>query len=888
MLLVLRGRALASRSNSAKFTLGSQIEWRGLRWHVEEKTDAALKLIPVQAEVRAAIKELYVQLETIIRSEDVTSITPSTIVIPPPENLPEAWNPKFLLTKLSGELRHISAPSDRLLWAPSVPLTHHFDRQLVPLKIALEQDPVRLLIADDVGLGKTTEAALIVCELLARKKIKRVLVIAPSHLVERKWEPELNRRFGLCFQVMDGNALENTRRNLALTGDQNPFAYVDRAIVSVDWAKEGYVKPYLCDKEQSARWDLVIIDECHRIARRGKSESSRSLRYKLAHDLAQNTDGLILMSATPHDGDDQSFSSLVELLETSNTSNRLVKPVMVRRLRRDIPDDEYKPGRTEFVRFNPSKEWLSLSESLQILCDSLKSESYGHLVEITLFKRFLSSPYAVGRTLGLLKDIGHDVVENSSEETEEESLGTLEQLGDDPKYSKSLKDIKSKLDQFIRDSKLDSKLLSLIEVLSPVDSPVVINSEFVDTLIFLQHQLQKSLKGRKILLAHGGLSKKEIDDVIKEFKGDAILLASDVLSEGVDLQEHCHRLIHFDLPFRPYRIEQRNGRIDRVGQKKNPVFQMLVPSHEKLETVDHIFGKKTLGLTRMYEFLENQRKQLGSLNEVFDSSGSFFQSKDSDIYKELADFKPGELSATKNPKKANAEIIERCEAQAFEQLTWSGQSDLGFDISVIKPMTELVSEALSKGLYRDSLQLRNFKFKGDGANDLYHALFSSVSVGVEASEFEWAPRKDFLQQGGEFDQAITFGHEILTQGPEASSLWSLAELNYDFSSCNVAALESSCVNELTYLFIWQHEECTQLSGITKKGIRLHDDAIKLICEKLFSMRSVDFKVPSTNKLKSFTQDIVEVYLKHLEYHSKGGARTELLGLLCILPEGGRS
>jgi SNF2 family DNA or RNA helicase len=176
----------------------------------------------------------------------------------------------------------------------------------------------RLLLADGVGLGKTIEAGLIVCELIARRRAHRVLVISPAGPLLTQWDQEMRQRFGLRFTLIaDAASLQLQRRRLELGG--NPFDATALCLTSLDFAKQERV---LEDLERSA-WDLVIIDEAHHcISATASTDRDDTLRRRLAEVIARRSDGLLLLNATPHDGYDAHFASLIELLDPSLVDGR--------------------------------------------------------------------------------------------------------------------------------------------------------------------------------------------------------------------------------------------------------------------------------------------------------------------------------------------------------------------------------------------------------------------------------------------------------------------------------------------------------------------------------------------------------------------------------------
>ena len=206
--------------------------------------------------------------------------------------------------------------------------------QLVPVMRALRMSRPRLLLADGVGLGKTVEAGLVMAELIARRRAHRVLIVSPAGPLLQQWRREMRERFGLRFDVVkDWGALQELRRGLVLGA--NPFDHLALCLTSIDFAKQEKV---LQDLER-ATWDLAIIDEAHHCVRLGSAgDGEDSRRRRLAEVLARQSDGLLLLTATPHDGYDAHFASLMELLDPSLVDGRgALRPPMAKSTRYVLP-----------------------------------------------------------------------------------------------------------------------------------------------------------------------------------------------------------------------------------------------------------------------------------------------------------------------------------------------------------------------------------------------------------------------------------------------------------------------------------------------------------------------------------------------------------------------
>ncbi|MCC6556006.1 MAG: DEAD/DEAH box helicase, partial [Polyangiaceae bacterium] len=308
---------------------GTEVLARGLRWevvHVRPAGDAALyRLRCLEGALQGRELDLVTPFERI--DPLATPIDPARAAqLPAFRGYPDA----FLLEQALGPRALLAAQPGRLRIAPY---------QLVPVMRALAMPRPRLLLADDVGLGKTVEAGLVLAELIARRRAHRILIACPAGPLLAQWQREMLERFGLRFRALDAGALQEIRYENELGA--NPFDHVALGIVSLDFAKQEKV---LADIERS-HFDVVIIDEAHHCASAGVRQSQDdSQRRKLAEVLARRGDALLLLTATPHDGVDEHFASLIALLDPSllavkdSLRGERYKAHVVRRLKRHIVD----------------------------------------------------------------------------------------------------------------------------------------------------------------------------------------------------------------------------------------------------------------------------------------------------------------------------------------------------------------------------------------------------------------------------------------------------------------------------------------------------------------------------------------------------------------------
>jgi SNF2 family DNA or RNA helicase len=511
------------------------------------------------------------------------------------------------------------------------------DYQLDPLVRALRMPRVSLLIADDVGLGKTIEAGLVAQELTLRHRARRILIVVPASL-QIQWHDQMRDKFGLEFRIVDGEYLRKLRRARGL--HVNPYASFPRLITSIDYLKrprplrlfrETLPKPG--EDVYPRRWDLLILDEAHNAAPAGNDlYSTDSQRTRLIRELVPHVEHRLFLSATPHNGYQQSFSTLLELLDSQRFARGLPpKPeqlgaVMVRRLKDEVELDwkgerRFAPRRIEPLPVAYSDEERRAHGDLrrygELRLAATKDAAERLALEFVLKllkKRLFSSPAAFLRTLRRHRDsLASASKEHGPVPADERILrrqieAADEEFGDDEAFDQATDDALDSSTRLFRDptpeetalldglarwaeraaaGTSDTKARVLLEFLDDVcrpgkkwgDQRVIVFTEYRDTQAWLQEVLAAHglATGERLALLHGGLNSDERERIKAAFQAhpdDApirILLATDAASEGIDLQNHCNLMVHYEIPWNPNRLEQRNGRIDRHGQKREEV-----------------------------------------------------------------------------------------------------------------------------------------------------------------------------------------------------------------------------------------------------------------------------------------------------------------------------
>ena len=449
--------------------------------------------------------------------------------------------------------------------------------QLEPAQISLRRPRQRILIADTVGLGKTLEAGILMSELIARGKGKRILVVTVKSMMTQ-FQKEMWNRFTIPLVRLDSKKIHDIRAKLP--SNYNPFFYYDKTIVSIDTLKRDVeYRTHL----ENAYWDIIVIDEAQNVAERGDHQAQRS---RLAKLLADRSDTMIMLSATPHDGRAKSFASLMNMLDPTAIANpddytkEDIKGLCVRRFKKDVKDQvsgSFLERRIELERCKASSKEeyaYDIFAEMKLQMDLNKTKVQGQLFKTSLEKSLFSSPAAciksIDTRLGKLrKKYGDDEIND---------IRALEELRD------ALVRIEP------QDFSRYQQLLSLLRSkdygwTAETDDRIVIFTERIETMKYLAAQLQKDLKLKADAIQEisGAMSDAEQQTIVENFGREEspirVLVASDVASEGLNLHYLSHRMIHFDIPWSLMVFQQRNGRIDRYGQKKRPdIRYMLIES----------------------------------------------------------------------------------------------------------------------------------------------------------------------------------------------------------------------------------------------------------------------------------------------------------------------
>lgn len=554
--------------------------------------------------------------------------------------------------------------------------------QLLPLRKALRLPRVNLLIADDVGLGKTIEAGLIVRELLLRRRIDYVVVAAPPAMTEQ-WRDELAAKFGLSFQVIDREHLNELRRTRGF--GSNPWRTSSRFIIShrllTDEAYAADLREALGSFRARA---LLILDEAHHAAPAASARYAVSSQFtKAVRDLAERFEHRLFLSATPHNGHSNSFSALLEMLDPQRftrgvtVSPKDIEPVMVRRLKSDLRRISggfpHRVVEAIPIRGLPADApELVLAEQLAVYGElrlqriaklPTAKAALAKLAFVGLQQRLLSSIAAFARTLalhrrGLLTAIEDDTAIGASVSAASQDHGVLFDLGLDGEEAEraAQADDDAAADLEARAGAVEAPRAALQAELAAVDAMLaiadhekgrgdartrwladwiraelldgqrwrerrlIIFTEYEDTRRWLERRLMEMIgetedAEARILVFSGATPADRREEVKRAFNADPreepvrILLCTDAAREGLNLQSHCADLLHFDLPWNPARLEQRNGRIDRKLQPA-PEIRCRYFRYEQ-RAADIV-------LDALVRKTETIREQLGSVGQVIE------------------------------------------------------------------------------------------------------------------------------------------------------------------------------------------------------------------------------------------------------------------------------
>lgn len=578
--------------------VGTLVKARGREWVVlPESTDDLLVLRPLGG-TDDEIAGILPALEEVM---------PATFDLPDPSDIGDARSARLLRDALRLTFRASAGPFRSFGRIAVEPRPY----QLLPLLMALKLDPLRLLIADDVGIGKTVEALLVARELLDQGDVRRLAVLCPPHLAEQ-WQAEMRNKFHLDAELVLSGTAARLERDLPFGTslfERHPITVVSTDYIKSDRRRDDFLR---------AAPELVIVDEAHTCTDASAGRGGRHQRYQLVSGLARDPERhLLLVTATPHSGKEDAFRALVGFLDPSflelpddlsgderARERRRLARHMVQRRRGDIEhylaDTPFPKRETREDTYTLTPEYRALFEKVLAYAretvadpaDGAHRQRVRWWAVLGLLRALASSPAAAAATLRNRARTADTVTPEEADEvgrrdvldlTDDESAEGLDVIpgadpeeGDDPDRPN-----RRRLLAFAREADAlagagDPKLAKGIELIKELVKdgyhPIVF-CRFIPTAHYLADALRPKLKGVAVEAVTGELPPAEREERVLAL-GEAekrVLVATDCLSEGINLQEHFDAVVHYDLSWNPTRHEQREGRVDRFGQSRSPV-----------------------------------------------------------------------------------------------------------------------------------------------------------------------------------------------------------------------------------------------------------------------------------------------------------------------------
>ena len=650
-------------ATSIRFQPGDLVTARGREWVVmPETTDDMLMVRPV-----GGLDDEQVGIVL-----GLESVEPASFSTPSPEVLGDHNACRLLRDAAKLSTRAASGPFRSFGRIAVEPRPY----QLVPLLMAMKLDPVRLLIADDVGVGKTVESCLVAKELLERGEADGLAVVCPPHLAEQ-WQRELREKFHIEAELVlrtTVNRLERGRRHAG----ESLFARHRFVIISIDYIKsEKRIDDFVNNCP-----NLVIVDEAHTATLAGGAGRSRQQRHELVRRLSEREDShLLLVTATPHSGNESAFRSLVGLLDPSfsdlpedldgagrESAKRRLARHLVQRKRGDVAS---YLGTTEFPTRLEKEETYSLSDEYRVLFSSvlkfaqeLVSDPAGNRVQqrvrwwsaLALLRALASSPAAAAATLrnraanlaaandAEADEVGRRSILDLDESDQEEAPDFTPGADGEDAFSSSertrLRKLAEQADALRGpgDAKL-KKLASTVKALVKDGHAPIIFCRFIDTAEYVAEHLRDALgKKAEVMSVTGTLPPSERESRILELgeHDSPVLVCTDCLSEGVNLQQHFDTVIHYDLSWNPTRHEQREGRVDRFGQPRDEVKVLTLYGQDNL--IDVVILNVLLRKHRAI------RSDLGVSIAIPSSTNEVIESLYDEVMREMQDAGSGQMS----------------------------------------------------------------------------------------------------------------------------------------------------------------------------------------------------------------------------------------------------
>ncbi|MCH6236783.1 helicase-related protein [Cognataquiflexum rubidum] len=599
---------------------GKLVKFRGRRCVVQPSSDNEIVLLKP---LGGSEDEMISVFEPVLQAFD--KIEDDQFELPDKSDLDSFLTAKLLYDAARLSFRQVSGPfrcMGKLSFRPR-------SYQLVPLIMALKQSVTRLLVADDVGVGKTIEAILILRELLERGTIKTFAVLCPPHLCEQ-WQKELADKLDIDAVIIRSSTVAGLERKIVGDDTLNVFNYYPYQVVSIDYVKNGSAKMPAFLKDVPG---LVIVDEAHTCTKNldFKKAGQSQQRYELLEKIAKNDQQhLLLLTATPHSGKDGEFKSLLGLVnpafETYNFSDletsekKKVADQFIQRKRKNIEKwlDEETPfpkRTTEELPYtlSASSDYYKLYQDVLKFARGISTEGVTenkarikYFAALSLLRGVMSSPAAGFEMLQKRKSKiaendeftadevrDNPIVEKWDEQSDSEQIEIIDRAGlSESEWSilHRLAQRASELTKIEKDQKVKLGAEQIKLWINKGQSPIVF-CRFIATAQYvakiLKEYLPKDVDVRAITSELSDEERREkIDEMAKSPK--RVLVATDCLSEGINLQDKFNAILHYDLPWNPNRLEQREGRVDRYGQ---PGWIDKNGNHQNTIDVKVLFGE---------------------------------------------------------------------------------------------------------------------------------------------------------------------------------------------------------------------------------------------------------------------------------------------------------
>jgi superfamily II DNA or RNA helicase len=661
----------------------------------------------------------------------------------------------------------------------------------------LKQPRIRFLIADDAGAGKTIMAGLILKELKLRNLAKRILIVVPSHLKDQ-WRRELKEKFDEKFMILDRNTFN------AHYGE-NPWERNSQVITSIDFAKQDDIIRTL----ESVDWDLVIVDEAHKMAAyRYGEKTEKTERYKLGEVLSKTSNHLIFLTATPHKGDPENFRLFLDLLmpgffATHEMIEESLKnkdnPLFIRRLKEDLRDFDGKPI---FTRRFPRTIKFRLSDIEKELYNEVSRyvvEQYNKaLVKpedkrrnvafalLILQRRMASSTYALLKSLErrkaklerILKEGRKEELQRISMPADYEETEDLEEIErwkreeewESVTVARSFEELRAEIETLERliekakrivDTEGEVKLRELRKAIEEGFKKIeemngrrkiLIFTESRDTLDYLARKISEWRY--RVNCIHGGMGLEERIMAEKVFRDETeIMVATEAAGEGINLQ-FCHIMINYDIPWNPNRLEQRMGRIHRYGQQKDVYMFNLVAEDTREGMV----------LAKLLDKLDEIREKLGS-DRVFDVIGDVFEGRN--LYQLIIDAVTNARSMDDILKELDIRPDEEYIARIREALGESLATRF-IDYTRIKEMADRAKEYRLIPEYVEEFFKRVFTRAGGKFREVKGGFIAIESVPYEIRRI--AESDEFRNKYGilmKHYPKVTFDKDLAFKNPDA-------------------------------------------------------------------------------------------------------------------------